>query len=198
MTARVTAPGLRERKKARTRDAIRAAAMRLFTERGYDATTVEQIAEAAEVSPSTFFRYFPTKERVVLADDLDAPTLAALTAIPLDVPPLTAFRQAFETTLAAMSPEQLHLETARNQLLLAVPALRAAFTDELYRSIDMAAAVIAERQGTPPDDRVRVLAGAMIGAVVAMVETAPDDLRYAIRALELLEGTLASQAPDPR
>jgi len=63
--------GLRERKKAKTRAAIRREAMRLFREQGYEETTVEQIAEAAEVSPSTFFRYFPTKEDVVLQDDFD-------------------------------------------------------------------------------------------------------------------------------
>jgi transcriptional regulator GlxA family with amidase domain len=54
-------PGLRERKKTKTRAAIREHALRLFREQGYEATTVEQIAEAAEVSHSTFFRYFPTK-----------------------------------------------------------------------------------------------------------------------------------------
>ena len=73
-----TSPGLRERKKARTRASLREHALRLFREQGYQATTVEQIAAAAEVSASTFFRYFPTKEDVVLQDDMDARMIAAL------------------------------------------------------------------------------------------------------------------------
>src|SRR5689334_23855993 len=63
--------GLRERKKARTRAAIRRHALRLFRANGYQRTTVEQIAAAAEVSVSTFFRYFPTKEDLILQDDMD-------------------------------------------------------------------------------------------------------------------------------
>ena len=57
-------PGWRQRKKTATSDRIRASALRLFREQGYDATTVEQIAGAAGVSHMTFFRYFPTKEDV--------------------------------------------------------------------------------------------------------------------------------------
>src|SRR6201996_4317615 len=74
-------PDWRQRKKNATRDRIRASALRLFREQGYDATTVEQIAAAAGVSHMTFFRYFPTKEDVALADGYD-PLIAGLLAQP--------------------------------------------------------------------------------------------------------------------
>src|ERR1700752_5525363 len=86
--------GLRERKKARTRAAIREHALRLFREQGYSSTTIEQIADAAEVSPATFFRYFPTQEDVVLQDDLDIITVEALNAQPPGLSPIAAFRAA--------------------------------------------------------------------------------------------------------
>ena len=79
--------GLRERKKIKTRQAIRREAFRLFDANGYAATTVEQIADAAEVSPSTFFRYFPSKESLLLADDLDPLILAAFKAQPPELSP---------------------------------------------------------------------------------------------------------------
>ena len=89
-------PGLRERKKIRTRQTIRREAFRLIEENGYAATTVEQIAEAAEVSPSTFFRYFPTKESVLLADDMDPVILNALDEQPSDLSPSQAVRRAYQ------------------------------------------------------------------------------------------------------
>src|ERR1700704_1597179 len=82
--------GLRERKKARTRASIREHALRLFRENGYQRTTVEQIAAAAEVSPSTFFRYFPTKEDIILQDDMDTRMIEAMEQQPADLSPLSA------------------------------------------------------------------------------------------------------------
>src|SRR5215472_8949692 len=86
--------GLRQRKKARTRASLREHALRLFREQGYQATTVEQIAAAAEVSPSTFFRYFPTKEDLVLRDDLDTRMLEAFSRQPPTMSSITALRTA--------------------------------------------------------------------------------------------------------
>ena len=88
------AVGLRERKEARTKAAIQQHAMRLFAERGHQATTVEQIAAAAEVSPSTFFRSFPTKEDIPLHDALDPMVLEAFRAQPANLSPIQALRGA--------------------------------------------------------------------------------------------------------
>ena len=96
--------GLRERKKARTRASLREHALRLFREQGYQATTVEQIAAAAEVSPSTFFRYFPTKEDVVLQDDMDARMVEAFARQPPDLAPVAAIRAAMREALSSFTP----------------------------------------------------------------------------------------------
>ena len=99
---------MRERKKAKTRAAIQVHALRLFAAQGYDATTVEQIAEAAEVSPSTFFRYFPTKEDVVLHDGYDPLLLAAFQAEPAELGPIAAIRGAMRSVFGSLSAQELN------------------------------------------------------------------------------------------
>jgi len=161
--------GLRERKKARTRAAIRDHAMRLFEEQGFAATTVDQIAAAAEVSQSTFFRYFPTKEDVVLSDDYDPLMLAAVRDQPPDVPPIEAIRRGIRTVFEQISPEDWQREQDRQRMIFGVPELRARATQKYAELIGMVAAVIAERAGRPAGDlRARVLAGAVLGAVLAV------------------------------
>jgi AcrR family transcriptional regulator len=160
--------GLRERKKARTRASIREHALRLFREQGYHATTVEQIAEAAEVSPSTFFRYFPTKEDVVLQDDFDILGTEAFEGQPADVSPIAAFRAAAEQMFGALTPEELDQFRETTELTLTVPEVRARAMDELARTIDEIAAAVAKRTGRAPDDfAVRNLSGAVIGVIMA-------------------------------
>ena len=168
-TAAETRPsGLRERKKARTRASIREHALRLFREQGYHATTVEQIAEAAEVSPSTFFRYYPTKEDVVLQDDFDVVAVEAFEAQPADLNPIAAFRAAVRQTYATLTPGELARFRETSELTLTVPEVRARALDEFARTIDQIAAAVAKRTGRSPDDfAVRNVAGALIGVIVS-------------------------------
>jgi len=161
-------PGLRERKKARTRAAIREHALRLFREQGYAATTVDQIAEAADVSPSTFFRYYPTKEDVVLQDDLDVLALAAFEAQSRDLSPVAAFRAAAREAFAALDEDDLAKLRETAEMTLTVPELRARAMDEYTRTIGVIAEAAAKRSGRDPNDfSVRILAGAIVGVIMA-------------------------------
>ena len=168
--------GLRQRKKARTRAAIQEHALRLFRERGYTATTVEQIADAAEISPATFYRYFPTKEDVVLQDDLDLITLEALEAQPPGLAPLAAVRAAValaRTQFTAADRERFRETTA---LTMAVPEIRARALDEFARTLDIFAAALARRTGRQPGEvAVRAMAGAIFGVITATVLPALED-----------------------
>jgi len=161
--------GLRERKKARTRAAIREHALRLFREQGYYATTIEQIAEEAEVSPATFFRYFPTKEDVVLQDDLDVISLGALAAQPPGLGPIAAFRAAAAVTLASLSEEDLARFRETTELTMQIPEVRARAIDEFVRTINQIAEAVALRTGRGAADfEVRTVAGAIIGVIVSV------------------------------
>ncbi len=158
--------GLRERKKARTQAAIQEHALRLIGEHGYAGTTVEQIAAAAEVSPSTFFRYFPTKEDVVLYDATDAVMSPPSRRAPR--PALEAIRRAVHEVFAGVSDDDLEGQRVRTKLILATPELRARWIDEYVRDVDDFSAVVARRVGRAPDDlSVRTFSGALIGVVLA-------------------------------
>jgi AcrR family transcriptional regulator len=180
--------GLRERKKIRTRETIRREAFRLIEENGYAATTVEQIAEAAEVSPSTFFRYFPTKESVLLADDLDPAFLDALAAQPADLPPLRAIRRAYQVTMESLSEDQREFEDARQRLMFSIPELKAAMFDEYYRTITSIAEAVGARIGRDAEDfELQVFAGALAGAMMAAYDPGPDAAATVYRALDFVD-----------
>lgn len=160
--------GLRERKKLKAKAAIQEQALRLFAKQGYGATTVEQIAEAAEVSPSTFFRYFKTKEAVVLYDSLDPIIIEAFTQQPAELSTIQALRIATKQTFRSLPPERLALEMKRFELSRTIPELKTTMLDEMIRNIDMLAGMIAKRAGRSADDLgVRNLAGSIIGVGMA-------------------------------
>jgi AcrR family transcriptional regulator len=159
--------GLRERKKAKTRAAIQAHALRLFKKQGYSQTTVEQIAEAAEVSPSTFFRYFPTKEDVVLFDATDPVMLDKFAEQPPDIGLIEALRRTIREVYAGLSEEQLQRDYERTSLAMAVPEVRARALSMFAGTIDFLTPVLAERMGLDPaDPKVRTVGGAIMGAII--------------------------------
>ncbi len=170
--------GLRERKKARTRAAVQAHALELFRRQGYAATTIDQIAAAAEISPSTFFRYFPTKEDVLLYDRYDPELLAAFAAQPAELSVTEAMRRAIAEVIGALPGDEWALERERGRLIVQVPELRARLLDQMTQSIGMLTAAVRARVGPEADAfAVRMFVGALVGvAMAAMLDSAeqPD------------------------
>jgi AcrR family transcriptional regulator len=163
--------GLRELKKERTRAAIQGEALRLIAEQGYDATTCEQIAAAAEVSPATLFRYFATKEDIVLQDMYDPMIADAVRSRPRAEAPLTAVRRAFTAAMSRVYEADLETIRQRTALMLSVPALRARSFEQQESLVAVLADTLGERVGRPGHDlRVRAAASALASAVAAAVE----------------------------
>jgi AcrR family transcriptional regulator len=162
------AVGLRERKKARTRAAIQHEALRLFREQGYDATTVEQIAAAAEVAVSTLFRYFPAKEDLVLTDEYDPLIIQAFRSQPPGLRPVEALRATLRDVIGGLGAAEAADMRERANLAVGIPELRAAMVDQLAQTMRQLTGLIAERVGHDADDfAVHTLAGAMIGVMIS-------------------------------
>ncbi|WP_329271603.1 TetR/AcrR family transcriptional regulator [Streptomyces sp. NBC_01451] len=186
MTAARTSPladrpqlGLRERKKIKTRMAIRAATYELIEDQGYDATTIEQIAERAEVSQSTVFRYFPTKEDIVLTDEYDSVLEEELRARPADEPWLDSLRYILKKAVGANWTEEPEVTRLRSRLMLEVPAVRSRMIESMSEIGRLLCRVIAERTGRDPADlEVRVYAMSLIGGLSEVtVHWAQNDFR---------------------
>jgi AcrR family transcriptional regulator len=168
--------GLRERKKAKTRAAIQAAALSLFERQGYQATTVDQIAELAEVSQSTFFRYFPTKEDVVLHDRYDPLLLASFRAQPPELDPIAALRRTMRSVFGGLPAGEFARERQRATLIVSVPELRARALDDLAGSLEPFTEAVADRTGRAVDDSaVRALTGAVLGVSISAMLAASED-----------------------
>jgi AcrR family transcriptional regulator len=198
---------LRERKKARTRQALVDAALRLFAERGFEATTVADIAEAADVSPRTFFTYFPAKEDVLFAGTQDRRERlrAALAKRAPDESFLDALRRAARDVLAQPT-FQAEAQRTHMQLIAANPALGARGLQDLLAAEQEVAAAIAADLGVDQNDvQPQVAAAAAVnalrGALMAwFLSGASGDPQPAFdEALDLLEhglGALNAAAGD--
>ncbi len=181
--------GLRERKKLKTRAAIRREAMRLFAEKGFQATTVDEIAAAVEIAPSTFFVYFPRKEDVVLQDDLDPAIIQAFNSQPPGLGPIAALHNALRIAVGELPPGQEAWQRQRMALITNDSTLRAAIVNDLVGMMDEVAAAMAERSHRSPGDfKVRTLAGAVLGVFLAAILAAPDHPQHSL--MELVDAGL--------
>jgi len=168
------AVSLRERKKLKTRESIQREAMRLIQKQGYEKTTIEQIAAAVEISPSTFFNYFPNKEDVVLYDAYDPIIGKLLLERPADEPPSVAIRHVLEE-MAGIFERDRDVILARARLWIEEPSLRARLWEELERGQTFMSALIAQRSGRAPDDfEIRV-------TVMVIVMAAMEAMREWVR-----------------
>ncbi|HEY1094232.1 MAG TPA: TetR family transcriptional regulator [Glycomyces sp.] len=148
----MTRPGLRERKKIETLHRLQEEALRLFDEQGYDATTIEQIAAAAGVSPSTFYRYFPTKEDVVVQDEYDPLIVNVFESQSPGDAPLDALRTVLRVLFAEFTDADIERVRRRVRLIFAVPALRARQVQQTTATEALLARMVAERTGRAPDE----------------------------------------------
>jgi AcrR family transcriptional regulator len=169
---------LRERKRTRTRLMIQTEALRLFADQGYAQTKVEEIADAAAISPRTFFRYFPSKEDVVLWDEYDPQVGELFAARPDDEPVAESFRAIIRETLGGLlrrDPDQLLI---RVRLLSSVPELRARFLETQAswlsssegQDAEVIAAAFAHRHHVPDERQLRVTVGALTAAVTIAID----------------------------
>ncbi|MDK1473966.1 TetR family transcriptional regulator [Streptomyces sp. 549] len=166
--------GLRERKKQRTRDALIRAAHELFVSQGYERTTVDEIAEAVDVSQRTFFRYFAGKEEAALflQEMIQQRFLEDVAARPPHEPPMAALVGALEDgwdgigeAIAEIVPLELHLRMWR--LIETTPSLVAVHLRRAMEMEELLAETVARRTGVDPDTdpRPRVLVAAFSGVL---------------------------------
>jgi AcrR family transcriptional regulator len=176
---------LRERKKSRTRRTIQAQALRLFAEKGFQATTIEEIAAAAEVAPRTFFRYFPTKEEVVFWSEYRPMLDGFVARRPDDESAVEALHHGIVDALAASWNQDGERILERLRLVFRTPALHPRMRQQQAGWAAVLAEILADRLGERPDNlEVRAIAAAVAAAVwVAAEEWQAQDGREELAAL---------------
>jgi AcrR family transcriptional regulator len=161
--------GLRERKAARTREAISRAAIGLFCARGFDAVTMSEIAAAAEVGRATLFAYFPTKEALVLDRVQDDDPCRVFSGRPPGVSLTGALRGHYRELAARFGPAEVEGTNRIMGLIVSTPALMTGLHRMFDRQRDELAALLAAQD---PDDTsgltAQVVAAQTVGVILAV------------------------------
>lgn len=175
--------GLRERKKRKLRELIQSTAVGLFVEQGYAETTMEQIAAAAEIAPRTLYRYFPTKDALVVTDDDDQRLIEQFLAELADHPPVEALRRSLR---AVMFDQASEVQEQRGAIIAAEPELQVAALRHAIGLAERYADAIVQRSGRPDErDLALSFSGAVVGvSLVALRWDASEDLRTKLERLD--------------
>jgi AcrR family transcriptional regulator len=187
-------PGRRERKKQRVRDELERCAFELFERHGYESVSVEAIAEAADVSRTTFFRYYPNKEDVLVQwmRQVGDEAAQALLERPAAESPLVATREALMTLAEVYGQDSPRTELVE-RLRHTSPAVRTAYRDKVAYWEEALCAALAQRTGRDPDTDLqpRLLARLAMAAVTSANDTwAARQHRGAV--VDLLEEAFAA------
>ncbi len=178
----------RQRRRARTRDDIEAAALDLFLGKGYAATTVEEIADAALISPRTFFRYFASKDDLLLARGRDDMTVAArsLAERPADEPVTDSLRELL-AVFAALHAADRERQLCWFRLVTTTPQLAAAFLEMVHGMELVLREFVAGRLGASPGAHLPRLVAAAFGTAFRVAAEAwqesggSDDMTLLVR-----------------
>lgn len=194
-------PSLRERRRAETQRAIQCHAIPLFAERGYDAVTVNEIAAAAEVSPMTLYRHFPTKEDLVLVGQQNQLIADRIAAGPADGTLVQRIGRALVEAadlLTSSRTDADNLLLDRLRLMITVPALRARHLDSQYATQQAIVDALRGDGAADPeaDFRAWAAAGACLAAAnVALTRWATEDGRQDLSDL-IAAALTAAFGPD--
>jgi AcrR family transcriptional regulator len=196
-----TTPGLRERRRVRIKLMVQAEALKLFADKGYEQTTIDDIAHASAMSPRTFFRYFPTKEDVVLWDEYDELSFAELLGSQEHEDPLVRLITTIREIIGSVHDRDRDLLLARTKLSFRVPEIRARFLDEQASTMGAIYPQLAVALGGDPDDLgLRVMLSAMFAAMLVAVERwqHEDGRRDLIDVVDEAVSALSKDRPELR